>query len=522
MPLELKEQIIDLLKPKGNQNLQITFDEDVNVPDIKPDIDKILQSHVQISILKEELLTDKLDLQGEVKVSILYAPLNDKKLLHNINTVIPFQEIINVDGITSKDNVKVDHNIEDFKICTVNSRKLNLKSITQFRIHVNEKKEVHITADINEHENIEKNTSSISFCQLKESSKESYTIKDELAIPSGKPNIMEILWHDMTIQNKDIKLLNGKINLKGTLHLATLYAGENSENSLEFVEHDLSFNGLIDCYECKEDMIHDIDLNISEENIQIRPDIDGEERVLEVKVDTKVDIKVYNEEEAVVLNDLYALDKDFNIKKESVNYQKLLCKNQSQYNIKESININDDEPEILQIYYTSGDIGIDNIEYGNEEINIEGVLFCKIMYVVADDNVPINVYEVPVPFEHSIDIKGLKETSIANITPNINYINCTMVSAKEVEIKCAVNMNTVVFDENSVEIISDVEERPFDMKEFHKLPGITGYVVKENDTLWNIAKRYKTKVASIQAINNKEDSNITKGEKLIIVKELQI
>ncbi|PKM52601.1 MAG: hypothetical protein CVV02_00250 [Firmicutes bacterium HGW-Firmicutes-7] len=520
MSLNLREQKIDLLKPKGNQMLQMTFDEDVNVPDIKPDMDRILQTNAQVSIVKEELLQDRIILQGDLKVNILYIPLNDKKPIHSLEAVFPFEETVNADGLSTRDHINISSNIEDLTVNMLNSRKVNIKSISQLKMDIHEKNEVYLTSDVDGVKDVEKRIKPIVVCQLKESRNDSYKIKDEVAIPSGKPNIMEVLWHETTIQNRDFRLIDGKLNLKGTIHLATLYSSEASENNVEFVEHDLTFNGLLDCQSCKEHMIHDVQMKIIDDKIQIRPDLDGEERVLSVEVDTRVDVKIYDEEHTNILGDIYSLEKELVIKREPVSYQKLLCKNQSQTNLKETVLIDDISKEILQIYYASGSCSIDNMTNEDEKVNVEGVMFCKVMYVAADDHMPINIFEVPVPFEHQIDIKGLSATSTVNITPSVSYIGCTMVGGKEIEIKCTIQMNTIVFEQNSVDIITGIDEKPIDMKAFQNIPGIVGYIVKDKDSLWDIAKRYRTTIPSIVKANSLEDELIRKGDKLIIVKEL--
>lgn len=520
MSFNLREQKMDLLKPKGYQTLQKTFDEDVNVPDIKPDIDKILQTNAQIFIVKEELLQDRVCLQGELKANVLYIPLNDKKPIHSMDLVIPFEEFVNTEGLSSKDTITIVSNIEDIKVSMLNSRKMSLKSIVQIKIDIHEKKEVYLTSDVEAGNEIEKKISPVVVCQLRESKKDTYKIKDEVGIPAGKPNIMEILWHDTTIQNKEIKLVDGKVNLRGVLHIATLYMSDDAENHLEFVENDVTFNGLLDCPGCRESMIHDIHMKSAEEKLLIRPDVDGEERILAVEVDTKVDIKVYDEAQTHVLSDVYCLEKDLVVKRDAIPFQKLLCKNSSQTNIKESIFMDNVLNEILQIYYTSGTCAIENLEIREDSITIEGVLFCKVMYVAADDRMPINVFETPIPFEHHIDLKGIRPSSLISVSPNVHYIGCTMVGEKEIELKCTIQMTAIVFEESAVDIITGIDEKPVDMKVFQKIPGIIGYIVKEKETLWDIAKKYRTTVKSIKKNNNLEDDHIGKGDKLIIVKEL--
>ena len=44
-------------------------------------------------------------------------------------------------------------------------------------------------------------------------------------------------------------------------------------------------------------------------------------------------------------------------------------------------------------------------------------------------------------------------------------------------------------------------------------------IVKEGDELWNLAKHYSTTVDGIMEINEKTNSDIKPGEKLLIFKE---
>ena len=52
-----------------------------------------------------------------------------------------------------------------------------------------------------------------------------------------------------------------------------------------------------------------------------------------------------------------------------------------------------------------------------------------------------------------------------------------------------------------------------------RLPGVIGYIVKKDDTLWSIAKNYYTTVDRIRQINALESDMIATGDKLVILKE---
>ena len=53
------------------------------------------------------------------------------------------------------------------------------------------------------------------------------------------------------------------------------------------------------------------------------------------------------------------------------------------------------------------------------------------------------------------------------------------------------------------------------------MPGIVGYVVKQGDTLWDIAKRFYTSVEVIKAVNNLTSDEIHPKDTLILVKNVE-
>ena len=57
-----------------------------------------------------------------------------------------------------------------------------------------------------------------------------------------------------------------------------------------------------------------------------------------------------------------------------------------------------------------------------------------------------------------------------------------------------------------------------DYEKMNQLAGIIGYMVQEEDTLWNIAKRFYTSIDTIRKVNQLERDELTVGQKLVIVK----
>ena len=71
MKIEKKAVQSGLLKME--KNVQITIDEDMNVPDTRPDVEKIVESRGEVHIDETEIMTDRIRLRGTFLVQILYV-----------------------------------------------------------------------------------------------------------------------------------------------------------------------------------------------------------------------------------------------------------------------------------------------------------------------------------------------------------------------------------------------------------------------------------------------------------------
>ena len=63
------------------------------------------------------------------------------------------------------------------------------------------------------------------------------------------------------------------------------------------------------------------------------------------------------------------------------------------------------------------------------------------------------------------------------------------------------------------------DQKEIDYKVLEQRPGIIGYIVKEGDELWNLAKYYGTTKEGIMDINHMESEQLKCGDKLLIFKE---
>jgi hypothetical protein len=508
-------------KLKCKSTLQLTLDDDFNVPDIKPDIDQIITEQGEIRINEIKATNGKLLVKGALGFNVLYLCEGDQRPIHNISGEIPFDEVINMDITCADDDPIVKWDLEDLTTGLINSRKLSVRSIVRLYVAIEELYDEETAVMVEGPEDIQYINKKIEVTDVAINKKDTYRIKDEIMIPANKGNITSLLYNDIGLSNVEIRLLEDRFTIKGELPVFVMYTSEDEENPIEYYETEIPFSGTIECSGCTEDMIEDITVALVSKNIQVKPDSDGEERVLDLEVILELAIKVYEVEEPEVLCDVYCPNKEITPIVRNATYENLVIKNNSKYRIADRIKVLEEQPNILQICHAKGGIKIDDIFQEGSELQVEGVIEVDILYISEEDTRPMNSLRGIIPFAQTIELKGMKNGSNYEVKPNLDQLSVMMLDGEEIEVKATINLNTIVFDVITEPIITDIEVSDLDLDKLQAMPGIIGYVVKKEDSLWKIAKKYYTTVDNIMAINDLTDDRVKEGDKLIIMKKVE-
>lgn len=511
-------------KLKCKSDLQLVLDEDINVPDIKPDIMSIIKEQGNIKIEDVEIsqgaTTGRLMVKGTLVFNILYLCGDEHRPVHNITGKIPFDEMINMEEDCSGEDPVVTCILEDLTVGLINSRKLNVKSIISLSVAIEETYDEETAIGIEEALDIEHINKKIEITSVAVSKKDIYRIKDEVQLPSSKNNISEILYEEVNINSVEIRLLEDKISLKGVVPIFVLYSCDDEEAPMDYFDGEVPFSAIIDCNGCSEEMIENINFTMISKEIQIKKDSDGEDRMIDLEIVLDLNIKIYGIHEPEILYDIYSPTKEIMPIIREAEYENLLIKNNSKYKISDQIIVEDKSPRILQICHAAGNIKIDNIVMNKDGLEVEGVIEVGILYISEDDTRPINAYKGIVHFIEEVEVKGIEASSIYDIKPSIDKLSVMMLDGQEIEIKAVINLNTIVFEQITERIITDIEVEELDAQKLQGMPGVIGYIAKDGDTLWGIAKANYTTREVIKNINNMEKDTVNKGDKLIIMKKV--
>ena len=518
--MEVLKKNIHMYRQAKRAVSQITLEEDFNVPDVKPDVEQIIQHKAKTMVESTRSEAGRFLLKGYVQVSILYMDDTENWQIHRLDSRLKFDEYINMEGLEAGENVSLNCEIEDMNVVMINSRKLSMRGLLTFTAVTDEIYDMSAAVEAKSSVELCQKRRKLEYMQLEVQQKDIIRIKDEILLPSNKPDIQEILWENVQLRSCEIHVMEGKLAVEGELFVFVLYNSQDENGTKQWLEQTLPLRGEVAVAGCREELVPDVAVQLGQLEVQVHQDMDGEERIVHLEGTLDLDMKLYANQEMEILDDIFSPERELEIFSREELYESMVMRNNSRIRTAGRIHVEGTKPRILQICNSQGTVKIDEVQITENGIQIEGAVVVQILYVSADDTMPFAVLEGSIPFSHSADVPGLDETCRYSLNTGLEQMSTTMADSEEIEVRAAVSMNLFVVRPHQQQCIADISEHDLDLQQLQQLPGIVGYIVQDGDCLWDIARTYYTTPRRIMEMNHLESEEIRRGDHLIIMKEL--
>ena len=519
---------------------QITLDDDYNVPDYRPDIVKVLKEKGELHFDEVKAAAGAAWLKGRLVFRVLYRSDQENGKISCLKGEIPFQEKLNMDGVQEYDVIQASGEIEDLTIGVIHSRKISVRAVILLKTEEPREKEDELCVGIEADDGCEKRYRNTNILQLLCMKRDQCRQKSEITLPSSKPNVQEILWKSLEIRNLDTKMGQDGVKLSGEVLISVLYQEEEETDRVQWYETVIPLDCGVECDAGTEaDIIYKVKAEPTSMELEVKPDYDGEERVLVLELVMNLDIRVWKEQEISMLEDIYSLKKEIIPVRTGVTLQHISVKNDSQCRLTEQMELAESQEKILQICSCEGTVHLENTELTGQGVRAEGILVTELLYITTDDQMPIGSAREIYPFEQFIEIpqqtvrteqnkpEGTETLEQKNklqteLDCRISQLSAVMLDQDHVEIKAVIGLNLLAFEQEQIDNITDTCEEPLDMEQLQKRPGLVGYIAKDGDSLWSIAKENHTTVEDILQDNHRTDENLRRGDKILIVKKVEL
>ncbi|MGN1204348.1 MAG: SPOCS domain-containing protein [Lachnospiraceae bacterium] len=519
--VELIKKNIHMDRIKCQSAAQVSLEEDINIPDNRPDVSSIILKKAQIQIEEVKPTEDHVNVRGRLLFWVLYETREEGQKLVCIDGRIPFEEQIYLEGVRGTDAVSVKSVLEDLTVGTINSRKLSIQSLFTLKARVEELYDEEAPVDLYFEEgskSLEFRKDKIQTAAIGIQKNDIFRIREEITLPQNFPNIFHILWDEAELMGVEFKPMGENILVQGDVHVFVLYEGEGENTPIRFYETTIPFSQTLECHGCREDMIGQITYEIGHKELEVRPDFDGEERMLALEMVMDIAIKLYEEELLEMVSDVYGVNTEVESSEKEVGLRQLLMKIAGKSKVTDRLRLNDEKERVLQLIYSTGEAVVDRTAVTEEGILAEGSLNVQVFYITGDDASPYHSIKGAIPFSYTLEVPDIRPTDEFSLQVCVGPLQVVMVDSEEMDVKAVLDFQAICFRTLPVTLITDMKCTELDMDKISDLPGMVIYTAANGDNLWNIGKRYYVPVERIKEINELNSDEIKPGDKLLIVK----
>lgn len=513
MEITLQKEMVSLCETVCRKTSETSAESDSIVPDTKPDIGRILQIDGRAKILGKEVHGDKIRINGMAEYTVLYVPEGSGETgIERMDIRIPFKDVLTMDTHEEGMTVSADAEILRTEHMLLNSRKLSVQGTVAISAEAMRKAETAFCVGAEGEIPLAMRHKTVQVGYPAAWGQFTVAAADTLKIPGEKLPMAEILKTEAYIAEEDVKLITGKIILKGTLRLRTLYASTVPARPLEMVEHEIPFTEILDLPGTEENMDYCLDYDITEIYTEM-DDSEEEVRDFGAEITMEVRAKTMQNAEIDILDDCFCPGYKTEVNYNTVQTETTVDNVAEQLSAKKSLSLPMEYPPIREVCALSAKPMVTTVSLSDGEITVEGYADASLLYLTDTDE--IVSYKDRIPFAFSAKTKA---PNSAEIACQVRFMGASYALSDAGTVEARVNM---AFDlrlsaKSPVKTVSEIHVAE---TETENRPSVVIAFTAPGETLWSLAKKYGVPMEKIAMANGlAEGAEITEGMRLLVPK----
>jgi len=479
---------------------------DAIVPDALPDILRIVETHGVAMIGSKEIRDGRLTVTGVVRASVIYVPETGEGLEH-LALTIPFSNVFDVQ-VERGGVLLCNADVQSIDSRTINPRKILVRVSVRVGVRCMEQKSFSLCAGVNS-----KGREDVQLLKQSHMAKlpcavktKSFTVNDELEMPSSKPAASEILKWSCKATAGDYNIIGRKAVFKGTLALKLLCKSRSESDEIFDTAVELPFSQIVEADGLEEGAECTIDLQPEDIKVALIEESDG--RLLSVNASLEAQVAAYAPKRLETIADLYSTSMKSSVDVRPYAFTELVDITSKRQTIRDTVETDTPVRYVLDM----------EVLFDEASVSREGNM------VRVDVNADVNVLYVA---EDGGTFHAWRRLPISVRTEAPEGCGCRVkvTSASEAFSAAAVSGAEIRFDacfeleitlRKSVFAVHSAKLEPYG-EDAPVRPSVVLKYPNKGESLWSMAKRYNATVDDIRAANGLDRDAVPDPDELLLI-----
>jgi len=480
---------------EGENTAQAVVRGQIEVPDAKPDVDKILTKETKAKEKKVSIVPDKVIVEGILTLQIMYVAFKPDQSVHSMHQDINFTTIVDVKGAEPTMDAQVRITVEDVNITRSKKdpRKFDVAAVLSVFAKVTEVDEVEILTETPAgNEALETQDITVEHL-IGEKVTKQVIVSDVFDVPEEKPDPEKILSTKAEVEITDKRLIADKVIVDGEVKLQVLYVALKPEQTVHDLHHTIKFSDFVEVPEAQPGM-----------NVQVRAVVEAADVDLVVdpalRADVIIKLTVFVTETRTLANVPTTLKDEAGFEKRKLKVDREIGMGETQVIIKETAEVPHGKPDVMKVIDARVDkTKVTDTNILDGKVLIRGTVDVEVVYVSTEPDQAVHALHQQLSFRTFVEVPGAMPDMDVNVSIDSEFVRVEQVGVdlqKEVVLK----VTATVTELTQLEVYIPVEPVPTPTPTVTPCPP-TPYTVRSGDTLSKIAAAHKVTVQMILDIN---------------------
>lgn len=480
------------------------IESDITLPDYFPDIVRVIKCTLKANIVSVSSGGNRITADGNAIISVLYICESGK--LHCFEQKIPISKYVETPKAEECTCV-VSTKTQYVNCRVISQRRIDIRGSIVIDFKAYEKCDKKIVSSC-ENKNIQLRTKSANVSNLKDCVSRCFSMNETIEIGASQGTIGQIVRCNAIAVLDSTKLVAGKILVKGELKVKVVFLTDG-ECVLEKIENSMPISQIIEAA-TTENCSDFVTLSVPSVEVHAKTDSSGALRLIDVSAVIRADVSVYENEEIQYSTDAYSTEYETDFQRESVELKSIFEKFSDTYLCKGSVEISGSAVKSIEDIFCNG-LNYTVSLSGNEML-ISGKANVSFLAVNSEDELQSFDRELDFQYKRATTL-GENFSASCNVTPTgIDYI---LSAENKLDIRIETEISGLIFDASKKQIISDISCDEAKKKK-KRSAALTIYFAQQGEEIWEIARRYNTRVDLICAENNINSDCVEQNQKLYI------
>lgn len=505
MDISLKHEDYKILTTDKEFSLEENIEAEFQLPEYMPEILKVIKVTAEPKVTSCKAVGTRIDVDGICELRVIYTA--DDGCIYTFSQGRQFSVCCEKNEIENA----VDYNAcakASYVNCkATGTRKAEVKASVLVKIKVFYESCVDIIS-IEKECGVQVKERKANCLSLGCKKTRSFSMSDtvNLATPSAA-----IISQKAVVLLSDTRRVSNKLMLKGDVIIDICYVNSDNRAVAEHLTHTIPLNQILEIDGLNESYVGDVQVSVKALDVILKGESDSFTSAFDLSLGLDAAVTMWEEKELTLITDVYGVDMAVASKNNTCTVLSPVDKIYDTYLCNDSFKVPGDG--VSCVIDAMGEIAGLKHSITDGCLNIFGSL-C-VSFIIRDINNSLACVNKAFDFSYKCSSNIVAENIICEPIIDIVSIKCAVKNNDTIELRTEMKINASVYNQSTEIFVCEIScdgEKSLPKR----APIVVYFPNKENEPLWDIAKKYGTTVSAI-AHENELSGDTTEGVKILFI-----